>query len=479
MKGHAKIELTEVDTGKKKVVEHDNMLTKAISEYVKPIALTGYTPLLDCKTKGQFNVLFGGLFLFDGAIEENADITYPPKGVHCTGRGSNISYGGEDTNLGSFNSNESGFDENGNYKMVWDFNTSQANGTIAALSLTSLLGGRSGLGSPVFDSTIHMGTIQQFYNADYAFYTKVEGVTISKNIAFAIEDNVYFLLYNNVYYSSNEPDLYMKNSGMLSLLKVKMSVDNIVFNNNISNSNMRYERVDISIPTKIMNQITDNNGIIGGICLDGRYMYAMLTTAHKYIAKNEEINLLKIDTQNNFSAEVVSFVNTTNEVLFRSYSTSSNSIPKYGGEWFVADGYYICINQNRDKLYRIKISDPTDVAAIDMSLANGWKSTLFMRFIGKITDGTVLLKLSSWNCFIIDLDEWTCKCAAINTFDTDYLTTVTPDKSKFVVSMRSGYSEMITMVQNPFYLATINNLSEPVTKTSAHTMKVTYTLSEG
>ena len=51
MKGHAKIELIEVATGKKKVVEHDNMLTKAISEYVKPIALTGYTPLLDCKTK--------------------------------------------------------------------------------------------------------------------------------------------------------------------------------------------------------------------------------------------------------------------------------------------------------------------------------------------------------------------------------------------------------------------------------------------
>lgn len=478
MKGHAKIELIEVATGKKKVVEHDNMLTKAISEYVKPIALTGYTPLLDCKTKGQFNVLFGGLFLFDGAIEENADITYPPKGVHCTGRGSNISYGGEDTNLGSFNSNESGFDENGNYKMVWDFNTSQANGTIAALSLTSLLGGRSGLGSPAYDSAINSSTAQTLYSTDYGFYQKVKDATISDKIAFAIGDCLYFLLYYNVYYSSSEADLYMKNSGTLSFLKVKMPVDNIVFSNNKSNEPMRYERVDISIPSKIMNQITDNNGIIGGICLDGRYMYVMLTTAHKYIAKNEEINLLKIDTQNNFSAECVSFINTTNEVLFRSYLSSNNKIPDYGGEWFVADGYYICINQDRDKLYRIKIADSTDVAAIDMSLAKGWDKNTQKRFVGKITDAHVLLK-NYGNSYIIDLDEWTCKCSLFNSFGTEYLTTVTADKSKFIISMRNGYSPMLVIVQNPFYIATINNLSEPVTKTSAHTMKVTYTLSEG
>jgi hypothetical protein len=31
--------------------------------------------------------------------------------------------------------------------------------------------------------------------------------------------------------------------------------------------------------------------------------------------------------------------------------------------------------------------------------------------------------------------------------------------------------------QNPFYLATINNLATPVTKTSSQTMKVTYVIS--
>ena len=113
-----------------------------------------------------------------------------------------------------------------------------------------------------------------------------------------------------------------------------------------------------------------------------------------------------------------------------------------------------------------------------MSLAKGWDKNTQKRFVGKITDAHVLLK-NYGNSYIIDLDEWTCKCSQFNSFGTDYLTTVTADKSKFIISMRSGYTPMLVIVQNPFYLATINNLSEPVTKTSAHTMKVTYTLSEG
>jgi hypothetical protein len=35
----------------------------------------------------------------------------------------------------------------------------------------------------------------------------------------------------------------------------------------------------------------------------------------------------------------------------------------------------------------------------------------------------------------------------------------------------------IRLMQNPFYLATINNLATPVTKTSSQTMKVTYVIS--
>ena len=40
------------------------------------------------------------------------------------------------------------------------------------------------------------------------------------------------------------------------------------------------------------------------------------------------------------------------------------------------------------------------------------------------------------------------------------------------------YFDRLTAFKNPLYLATINNLDSPVTKTAAKTMKITYTLTE-
>ena len=39
MKGHAKIELTNVETGEKRVIEHDNMITNAVAELIKPLGI--------------------------------------------------------------------------------------------------------------------------------------------------------------------------------------------------------------------------------------------------------------------------------------------------------------------------------------------------------------------------------------------------------------------------------------------------------
>jgi hypothetical protein len=46
------------------------------------------------------------------------------------------------------------------------------------------------------------------------------------------------------------------------------------------------------------------------------------------------------------------------------------------------------------------------------------------------------------------------------------------------IMKNESYAAYATKFHNPFYLATINNLSETVTKTAAKTMKVIYTLTE-
>lgn len=47
----------------------------------------------------------------------------------------------------------------------------------------------------------------------------------------------------------------------------------------------------------------------------------------------------------------------------------------------------------------------------------------------------------------------------------------------FGMIQAGGYNNSAKLL-NPLYLATINNLNSPVTKTAAQTMKVTYTLTE-
>ena len=47
-----------------------------------------------------------------------------------------------------------------------------------------------------------------------------------------------------------------------------------------------------------------------------------------------------------------------------------------------------------------------------------------------------------------------------------------------LASISLGEAQAKELIKDPRYLATINNLSEPVVKTASKTMKVTYTLTE-
>lgn len=143
LKGHTKIELTNVHTGEKEVVEKHNLITNNLSNIVNFYlkhkgTLTGvgneFYPLYD--------KFMGGIILFKEAIEENADkILLPSTGVDSiTGYASNVVNTGSDIKKGSRNLTESMVLDNG-FKYVWDFGTSQANGVISAISLCNNSGG--------------------------------------------------------------------------------------------------------------------------------------------------------------------------------------------------------------------------------------------------------------------------------------------------------------------------------------------------
>jgi hypothetical protein len=134
IKGHTKIELFNAETGRKeREFEKDNLVTNAVQELIAFQTMTGKT--MNTSVFPIAEKALGGIMLFDSKLTEDVNnISFPSnaKLVGYAGRDSNTS----DAMRGSLNTLESGKTDTG-YVSVWDFGTSQANGTILSVALTS------------------------------------------------------------------------------------------------------------------------------------------------------------------------------------------------------------------------------------------------------------------------------------------------------------------------------------------------------
>lgn len=141
MHGHVRIDLHNVRTGSNERIEHDNLVTNAVKE-ILPYQFGSYPNYLYSGNNDYLNSrhtfpiatqLLGGIMLFDGKLTEDAAHFYFPSEAHLIGFAGR-SLDSSHSFMGSFNSLESGSNDRG-YTSVWDFNTSQCNGDIAALAL--------------------------------------------------------------------------------------------------------------------------------------------------------------------------------------------------------------------------------------------------------------------------------------------------------------------------------------------------------
>lgn len=148
LKGKSVIELTDVHTGRVEHYEDTNLVTEAVMD------------VLNCNIRGMlynstgFNNssgdnwmlpikknIMGGILLYQNAIEEQADNIYAPMNNPLIGYASDDANNTEDIRRGSRNLTESKVVDGG-YRFVWDFATSQANGTISAICLSNTLAGK-------------------------------------------------------------------------------------------------------------------------------------------------------------------------------------------------------------------------------------------------------------------------------------------------------------------------------------------------
>lgn len=486
MKGHAKIELTNVETGEKRVIEHDNMITNAVAELIKPLGI-GYSVLNALYNNSDKNIdyLFSGIMLFADTIEEDANIIVPPAGNTMVGKGDNTAYTGVDTTKGSFNIADSGYDENGNLKLVWEFNTSQANGTISCICLCPLEGGSIGVGSPVYGSDCQT----EFNITKVSSLIRYEDSNSGYADACIINaiSNKIMRAYPSIYtqFSSSDAGVYPKDTQSLKCYIERMQLNNVALKDN---KKMRIiENVDIHFKDTIINALPDRSKssserqkIHVGFCYDEQYCYFSLSEK-ALIPANGKLYFTKFDISNN-QEEIIEVTNTTGKNI--KLRTLNDGVMNAKLSLKVIKGYLFVITED-NMIYRIKLSDNTDVSPVTM----GAKPYKDVAWFCQYDDGERIFLYDNAEGCIAVLDSINNEVTYINMIKG--IETATNIYSKLRICGRPAYvashdynayyhrfdSSYVQIYFNPLLISTINNLTEPVTKTSSHTMKVTYTLS--
>ena len=450
LKGHTTIELTNVHSGKKEIVESDNMFTNALDTLINKRGvnhLGNYSPyfkLIPLVEKG-----LRGILLFPVKLEESVDNIYP-KTAFIAHAGSSTDVG-TDVTKGAYNATESVPLTNG-YRFVWDFTTSQGNGTIACLSLTSDL-----FGNTVMDS---------------------DAATFAYGIEFLYMDtgDSRILIPPSIGYDSNNQDYW--NYGCV----VEDTKDYVIYAAPGSKKSVNYiAAISILKLAQTMSMVCLKTSlyptleIVKEIPLpEANISYNALTFYYNskvYCAMAKDTSTLylyKIDVD----AETV-----TKDVI-----TIANLQTNLGiTNAFYKNGY----------LYFMRLADKTYTLS-KMNLANYADITDIVS--STTTDGTLqyiervkAARISKVGILFEDdtLYQNNTVCGRTVISDSMYHFNDIFIKGLSALGLADyGYSGSSNYYLNVFhtlclsYLATINNLTAPVVKTADQTMKITYTVTE-
>lgn len=454
LKGITTIELRDVNTGEVTTVEQENMVTNALGNFFGSNPMGVFNSLVNSRTIKHFNRYFipicpnllGGILLFSEALEENADKLLVGSAELPMAYASNNANPYDDVKRGSMNLNESMAITNG-YKFVWDFSTSQGNGTIAALALTSCYGGAAVYGniyddtSPFFlmkqdDISGHAGKIRQIYSL-------------------AVEMDVQ----NEVIYS-----IKYATDG-ITITKAHIPIHTIGLTDNLDGSSYEILEEHVINPTtfQFVNYINLN-----GAFYDGRdgYWYGF---GNRYNSSGSAtVYWIKINKEDYSFTEGKWTLSAT---YLEEAGTIDSGYVNRTSKGCVRNGYWYTQAYNRKGFYKINVNNPADITLIDLGITTNDYG---------IGDGTapnctlVLLEdILFGKEFMILADDTVVLTKGDNKIS--YLSTPLFQWKQFLFGFTGGQRSIYMFTP---YLATINNLDRAVVKTADKTMKITYTLTE-
>lgn len=474
IKGHSTIELTNVKTGNVERFEDDNMLTNAVQLFLQDTGMLWDTPLKNNAIRNTpIKTLFGGLLLFDDNITENANNVVIPAGLTMVANGSAETVAdGEDgvTEFGSWNYTESGWLDDGTFAMVWDFATTQGNGTIKSACLTSKAMGYAGIGnaSSLSSRQTRSGLLLQD-NSGYGYHIDPVSASILNRIVDISMTNsrITFVDYYNIIYDSGHTSEHISTTGKLKLITKKVPLSKFDIResyqyNNENGQNYIPQVVDeITLPSAFLNALGNSSPSLAGRF--GNYYYILAGNLN--LGAGEYLQGVRI----NCTTHVVQSFILTNTTQ-AAFETSDFGIT------FGHDTAAICSNNNRVIFQNIfDNSDTTEVQA-DVIGTNGNYNA----------DGGCTY-IREEGCYAgssgvrIDMANRTAIASNVGMTRGRYGRNLSSD-NPFLFSYSNyngGYWGMdwFALSHTLDYMATINNLQEAVVKTSDKTMKVTYVLS--
>lgn len=449
MKGQTIIELKNVKTGEKKRYVDNNMMTNALTKYLANCGLTN-----NLNIENMVENLLGGIVVFDNTIEEDADIVYPPAGIKMIGNGS---YGtmnsGETLEMGSWNENESGWQSDGSFVQTYDFNTSQANGEIACVCLTSKNGGYAGFGNSITNTAKSPTDVYnlpgQYKEMSYEQY-KFHVLFSQKNSTLTVIRN------ETIQFTPGKESEHFSNTGkiILDTYRVPMTIINI---KGTLNNLILIKSETVTLPETFKTACGTNTPEInadsdGNIWLS----YCNWISPATWTSSNP-LRLVKIADG---IATEYNLANTTGEEISSEYKF--HIIIEYGK--------VIIANYNMNKYIIIDINTGASSEIPLESNINWYDNT--SRQISRKLKGRVVLT-NNRNCSMLDLSNNTLY--KMNMSDSIGCAGVFSENPMIqFLDYSSSYSTYCRVMRRTDYIASINNLDKPVTKNAEYTMKIIY-----
>ena len=480
IKGKTTFELTDVNTGAVEIIEEENMITNGLQDFLTTYGMFGSNLLKSLGSSQLWTSLVGGLFLFDSRLDEDVNNTFMPAGVKMIGCGSkDVANSGIVTELGSYNSSESGVQEDGSIKVVYDFSTAQANGTISCACLTSGIGGYVSMGC-ASGRYYNENTLSMYLGDSYARQVGIEGAGNDKRrLLYPVygENAIYFSNPRNIVYTSAYASQHWSVTKKIQILKVRAGFTGVGLKDYKSLNNV-IETYDVDIPQDILDYmgtstrcaVTSTDGI-------DRNIYVIFTKTDTIsLGAGAFFWIMKIDQ--NMQAAAYRFDNNIGKDMRIFYSKPSLTVTYM--DYYTFNGDYLWVYDDEYYLYGVKYADSTQI--IETGVKGSSNSPMYN--IGKDLIGLCGENYDSgyyYSPAIYDVVNRTytrTNGREQQTAGVTWCCSLTPFADRRGVYLHYRDSD-IKIYKDARYLATINNLEEPVVKTSSKTMKVTYTLTLG